>query len=117
VLGMLDKARFQLDPRGGLSAASAGDPWSAFIADLLPVLIGLVAARDRLAICGNPHCRLVFLDASRSGTRRWCDDGGCGNRDRVGRFRRSTPGVRSARPAGNPRPRSAARPIPTPTAG
>jgi hypothetical protein len=33
-------------------------------------------------------CRLVFLDGSKSGTRRWCDDAGCGNRFRVRRHRR-----------------------------
>jgi len=67
--------------------AADGDGWDGFIGDLMPALLEVVRLRDRLRICGNPHCRLVFLDASKSSTRRWCDDGGCGNRDRVKRHR------------------------------
>ena len=67
-----------------------GDGWDGFIGDLMPPLLELVRLRDRLRICGNPHCRLVFLDESKSSTRRWCDDGGCGNRDRVRRHRSSS---------------------------
>jgi predicted RNA-binding Zn ribbon-like protein len=77
---------FSLAEGGELRATAAG--WTAFIGELLPPLLEVVRSRDRLRLCGNPHCRLVFLDGSRSGTRRWCDDGGCGNRDRVKRHRR-----------------------------
>jgi predicted RNA-binding Zn ribbon-like protein len=35
---------------------------------------------DRLRKCGNPDCVLWFLDATRSGTRRWCSMAACGNR-------------------------------------
>ena len=90
----LGRARYTLDAGGGLGATGVG--WSAFIGDLLVPLLEVVRQRDRLRLCGNPHCRLVFLDGSRSGTRRWCDDGGCGNRDRVRRHRR---GVGAAGPA------------------
>jgi len=86
---LLDLQRWRLDVDGLLTADSDG--WSALVGDLLPALLELVRLRDRLTICGNPLCRLVFLDGSRSGTRRWCDDAGCGNRDRVRRHRDRAP--------------------------
>lgn len=83
---VLDRTRFRVDDAGRLAAE--GDGWTAMVGDLLLPLLELVRIRDRLAICGNPACRLIFLDGSRNGTRRWCDDAGCGNRHRVRRFRR-----------------------------
>jgi hypothetical protein len=85
VLALLARTRFAVDPDGRLAAMGGG--WQAFAGDLLLPLLEVVRLRDRLLICGNPHCRLVFIDESKSGTRRWCDDAGCGNRDRVRRHR------------------------------
>jgi predicted RNA-binding Zn ribbon-like protein len=73
--------------RGGRLAAR-GDAWDAFVADLLPPVVELALRRDRLGRCGNPACRLAFLDDTRNRARRWCDPGGCGNRVRVRRARR-----------------------------
>ena len=92
-LALLDEASFRADPDGRLTAAGSG--WRQLVGELLLPLIALVRQRDRLALCGNPVCRLVFLDGSRSGTRRWCDDRGCGNRDRVRRHR-SAPGQKTS---------------------
>ena len=36
--------------------------------------------RTRIRRCANPQCVLLFLDVSKSGQRRWCDMGTCGNR-------------------------------------
>jgi len=48
---------------------------------------------SRLRTCGNPRCRWVFLDTTKSGTRRWCSMAVCGNRDKLRRFRqRRRPG-------------------------
>lgn len=85
VRAILERTRFRLDARGQLTADGSG--WPAFVGDLMPPLLELVRRRQRLAICGNPVCRLLFLDGSKSGTRLWCDDAGCGNRDRVRRHR------------------------------
>ena len=85
VLGLLAQTRFELDREGRLSAA--GRDWAAFAGNLLLPLLEVVRLRNRLSICGNPFCRLMFLDLSKSGTRRWCDDAGCGNRNRVKRHR------------------------------
>jgi hypothetical protein len=87
---ILATTRFRLGPERGIAADAAG--WDGFIGDLMAPLVEVVRLRDRLRICGNPHCRLVFLDASKSATRRWCDDAGCGNRDRVRRHRAAASG-------------------------
>lgn len=50
--------------------------WSA--ADLV-----LAAKRVRLRACANEQCRWLFLDDSKSGTRRWCSMSSCGNRHKV----------------------------------
>jgi hypothetical protein len=82
---ILARTRFHVDADGSLCAEGSG--WDAFIGDLMMPLIQIVALRDRLRICGNPHCRLMFLDLSKNQARLWCDNAGCGNRDRVRRFR------------------------------
>jgi len=45
------------------------------------------AGLDRLRECEAPDCAWLFLDASRNGSRRWCDMSVCGNRAKVRRFR------------------------------
>lgn len=47
------------------------------------LLAGTSLARIRR--CEGPGCGWFFLDGSRSGTRRWCSSGDCGNRDRARR--------------------------------
>jgi hypothetical protein len=47
---------------------------------------------QRIRRCEGPGCGWFFLDRSRSGTRRWCSSGDCGNRDRARRhYHRSRP--------------------------
>ena len=41
----------------------------------------------RLRICANKDCRWAFRDPTKAGTKRWCSDRTCGNRDRVRRAR------------------------------
>lgn len=38
---------------------------------------------SRVKKCGNPACVLVFLDTTKSRTRRWCSMAGCGNRHKA----------------------------------
>jgi predicted RNA-binding Zn ribbon-like protein len=52
--------------------------WSA--ADLL---VGPQLQRVRQ--CANPACGWLFLDSSKSGNRRWCSMGACGNRAKAHR--------------------------------
>jgi predicted RNA-binding Zn ribbon-like protein len=42
---------------------------------------------DRLRICANAGCRLLFIDRSPAGRRRWCDMRTCGNQAKVARHR------------------------------
>jgi predicted RNA-binding Zn ribbon-like protein len=82
---ILRRARYELREDGRLEAVGRG--WRAFVDDLVPVLISLLRSGVPVRMCGNPYCRLVFVDSSRSRTRQWCDTAGCGNRARVGRHR------------------------------
>jgi predicted RNA-binding Zn ribbon-like protein len=52
--------------------------WSA--ADLL-----VAGGRIRVRQCANDKCLWLFLDASKNGTRRWCDMASCGNRAKARR--------------------------------
>jgi predicted RNA-binding Zn ribbon-like protein len=49
-------------------------------------------------VCARPGCGRLFLDASRNGSRRWCDMAVCGNRAKVQRHyaRRRSRRTRSA---------------------
>ena len=85
---LLETTRFAVGLDGDIVADGAG--WVGFIGDLMVPLIQIVEVRDRLRLCGNPHCRLMFLDLSKNHARQWCDNGGCGNRDRVRRYRSRT---------------------------
>jgi predicted RNA-binding Zn ribbon-like protein len=90
VRAVLRAARFELAPDGRLLPVRPG--WDGFTDELMLPLLQVMAMRDRLRICGNPVCRLVFLDRSSNKGRQWCDSAGCGNRSRVRRYRsRSTP--------------------------
>jgi predicted RNA-binding Zn ribbon-like protein len=66
--------------RTGLPAATLLAPvlWSA--ADLV---VG--GARRRIRQCANDACLWLFVDASKNGTRRWCDMASCGNRAKARR--------------------------------
>jgi predicted RNA-binding Zn ribbon-like protein len=70
---------WRIEPRG-LTAPALLAPvlWSA--ADLL---VG--AERRRIRQCANEKCLWLFIDESKSGTRRWCDMSSCGNRAKARR--------------------------------
>lgn len=40
----------------------------------------------RIKVCAAEGCGWMFLDESRNDSRRWCDSGDCGNRERVRRY-------------------------------
>jgi predicted RNA-binding Zn ribbon-like protein len=42
---------------------------------------------DRLTECASDTCGWLFLDSTKNHSRRWCDMRGCGNRDKVRRYR------------------------------
>ncbi|WP_028922745.1 CGNR zinc finger domain-containing protein [Pseudonocardia acaciae] len=45
-------------------------------------------ARGQLKRCGASPCSRLYLDASRRGSRRWCDMRECGNRAKAAAYRR-----------------------------
>jgi predicted RNA-binding Zn ribbon-like protein len=47
-------------------------------------------ALTRVGCCADETCGWLFLDTTRSHTRRWCDMKQCGNRNKVRRFRHAT---------------------------
>jgi predicted RNA-binding Zn ribbon-like protein len=100
----LNRLLEQTPGRTRLSVAKGGNAWrlphaSAAVASLLaPVLWSagdlLVADRSsRVRLCANEKCRWLFLDDSKSGTRRWCAMSSCGNRAKAHRhfMRRTRP--------------------------
>ncbi|MEU8380259.1 ABATE domain-containing protein [Streptosporangium sp. NPDC048865] len=54
---------------------------SAVARDAVEVFGG--PAVDRVRMCGGERCRLLFLDTSRPGARRWCSMERCGNRHKL----------------------------------
>ena len=82
--------------RANLTIAKTGNMWRLPSATpdaaslLAPILwsAGDLLAGDRLQrvrLCANEKCRWLFLDDSKSGTRRWCSMSACGNRAKAHR--------------------------------
>lgn len=71
--------------------------WSWNAADTLDAPLWAVARNagdlltagqlDRLTECASDTCGWFFLDSTKNHSRRWCDMKGCGNRDKVRRYR------------------------------
>ncbi|MFD5095989.1 CGNR zinc finger domain-containing protein [Amycolatopsis thailandensis] len=60
------------------------DALGVIAADAIGVISG---ERDgKLALCASPTCQAAFFDTSQSRTRKWCDMGTCGNRQKKARF-------------------------------
>jgi predicted RNA-binding Zn ribbon-like protein len=82
--------RARLAEKGGGYAWQIAPPPPAAPALLAPVLwsaadLLLDAGNRRIRQCANEKCLWLFVDASKSGTRRWCDMGACGNRAKAQR--------------------------------
>jgi len=66
------------------STSSVEDALGVIAADAISILAG---ERDgKLALCASPSCQAAFFDTSQSRTRRWCDMGTCGNKEKKARF-------------------------------
>ncbi len=74
---------------GGQLSWHAADPVAAVLALVARDALDLVTspAIGRLRECANPDCRVLFLDSSRPGARRWCDMSTCGNQAKKAAFR------------------------------
>lgn len=76
---------------------------------LYPIAVAalrLFTERDprHLKKCANPRCVLLFYDATKSHTRRWCSMGLCGNRAKVAAFARRRRGEAAPQRAAPSRP-------------
>jgi predicted RNA-binding Zn ribbon-like protein len=89
----------QLQPEGRrLSLTFAEQPESTrldqpIVTPVIRAAIELLTtdAIDRVRLCADHSCAWLFVDSTRSGTRRWCDMKICGNRNKVRRFREAQP--------------------------
>lgn len=66
----------------GRRVRSSASPVESALAVLARDAIDIATGPDlaRLRECADPTCRMLFLDTSRSGQRRWCSMARCGNR-------------------------------------
>jgi len=84
-------ARARLAIEGGTLTlqASPVDPLDAVSTAVVRAAVDLLTsdAAKRIGRCADDTCAWLFLDTTRSGTRRWCDMKQCGNRNKVRRFR------------------------------
>ena len=94
--GVLRAALAEAPPRRELAREHGRSGWRVpaprpLIGELLaPVLwsagdLLLAGARRRVRQCANDKCLWLFVDESKSGTRRWCDMTSCGNRAKAQR--------------------------------
>lgn len=98
-LAALNFALAETPRRGELVPGDGGFLWrSAPLKPTVPSLLAPVlwSAGDlltrvdpqRVRQCANPKCLWLFVDASKGGTRRWCDMNACGNRAKAQRHYR-----------------------------
>jgi predicted RNA-binding Zn ribbon-like protein len=67
-------------------AVVAGSPGAQLRLDLASAVCDIFRHDlTRVRRCARPACVLLFLDVSKSGRRRWCDMGTCGNRAKAAR--------------------------------
>ena len=99
-VAVLNRALADAPPRQRLSRDSAGFAWAVereppsaamLLAPVLWSAADLLTRADRLHVrrCANDACLWLFIDRSKTGSRRWCDTASCGNRAKAQRHYRS----------------------------
>ncbi|APU12753.1 MULTISPECIES: CGNR zinc finger domain-containing protein [Actinoalloteichus] len=68
---------------GGTTTAPRPDPPAALSGVARDAIAVFGEGSKRIRRCGADDCALIFYDASRPGTRRWCSMRRCGNRTKV----------------------------------
>jgi predicted RNA-binding Zn ribbon-like protein len=95
-LAALNRALAAAPRRHRLARSETGYGWqigpvalsaAALLAPVLWSAGDLMASdrRRRVRLCANEQCLWLFLDQSKTGTRRWCDMASCGNRAKARR--------------------------------
>ena len=73
-------------------AATPGDAAQVFAdAAAAYLAVAVTSSWKRVKTCANPGCQWAYVDASRNGSRRWCDMASCGNAAKQRAFRRRLP--------------------------
>jgi predicted RNA-binding Zn ribbon-like protein len=94
-LEIFNRALRAAPPRAQLVKHDGAYLWRAQLTPQLPDLLTPILwtagdmlaepRRDRVRLCANDKCVWLFLDDSKSGTRRWCAMSACGNRAKAHR--------------------------------
>jgi len=73
---------------------NASQPTKAALSVIAQDAVLLLVNKSILRVkeCARPDCTLLFIDASRSGRRRWCSMDACGNRAKTVGYRRRLKG-------------------------
>jgi predicted RNA-binding Zn ribbon-like protein len=75
--------------REGLLLERTGRDWDIATAEIAMSALRLIGEGQVVKVCANPSCTWMFVDQSRSGSRRWCDVSICGSLINVRRHRTS----------------------------
>jgi predicted RNA-binding Zn ribbon-like protein len=88
----------QLDSATGAVSVVSDDPLATAISIIARDAIDLVTGplKMRIKHCDQPDCRMLFVDTSPSGQRRWCSMQRCGSRAKVHTFKRKQAGTSHA---------------------
>ena len=82
-----------LAPSGGrFSLETRADTWLDLVTrPVVRAAVDLLTSDTlkHVGRCADEECAWLFLDTTRSRTRRWCDMRSCGNRNKVRRFRQA----------------------------
>jgi predicted RNA-binding Zn ribbon-like protein len=80
----------QLDGTTGTVSVVSDDPLATAISIIARDAIDLVSGplKKRVKACDQPDCRMLFVDTSPGGQRRWCSMQRCGSRAKVHAFKR-----------------------------
>ncbi|TMG41946.1 MAG: hypothetical protein E6H94_00220 [Chloroflexi bacterium] len=108
-VALLRKEALRAASRAELAVAGGHGQWIWRVGEDLEYPVGALARSavellttaeelSRLRECASETCQWLFLDRSKSRTRRWCDMRDCGNRAKARRFyERTTRAKRRAR--------------------
>ena len=77
--------------RDGIVLERSGPDWDRVTSDIATSAVRLIGEHRLVKVCANPHCSWMFVDESKSGSRRWCDVSICGSLVNVRRYRRLHP--------------------------
>lgn len=78
------------DGRYVRSFVPVGDAFGGLVIPIIESAVDSLVADElpRIRVCADRRCPRVFLDQTKSRTRRWCDMAQCGNRAKALRLRR-----------------------------